>query len=83
MINTFRKLYPTFKKFTRSNEIVKSRIDYIWISNELGKGLLQCDIIEADNITNSNYSLVTAKLLTGIMKKVRIAVCNKRLKSKQ
>ena len=83
MIDTFRKLHPISKKFTRSNEIVKSRIDYIWISNKLRKGLLQCNIIEADNITNSDHSLVTAKLLTEIMKRVRSAACNRRLKSKQ
>ena len=32
LIDTFRKLHPYEKKFTRMNSVVKSRIDYIWVS---------------------------------------------------
>jgi len=40
MVDTFRKLHPYEKKFTRSNDQVKSRIDYIWVSKSLGQRLI-------------------------------------------
>ena len=83
MIDSFRHLHPSKEKFTRSSTLVNSRIDYIWVSKELGKGLIYCDIIEADTITGSNHSIVVATVITGIMKKSRFTAYNKRLKGKQ
>ena len=83
MIDSFRYLHPSKKKFTRSNILVNFRIDYIWVSKELGKDLIYCDIIEADTITGSDYLIVVATVITGIMKKSISTACNKRLKGKQ
>ena len=83
MIDTFRNLHPYEKKFTRENDRVKSRIDYIWVSKELGQGLTYCDILEADVVTNSDHAIVIAKMLTGIKKKTRSLACEKRLKGKR
>ncbi len=83
MVDTFRKLHPYEKKFTRSNDQVKSRIDYIWTSKDLGQGLISCKIMESDTITNSDYAIVSASIATGIMKKSRTAACDKRLKGKK
>ncbi len=83
MIDSFRYLHPSKEKFTRSSILVNSRIDYIWVSKELGKGLIYCDIIEADTITGSDHSIVVTTVITRIMKKSRSTACNKRLKGKQ
>ena len=83
MINSFRYLHPNMKKFSRLNSIVNFKIDYIWLSRELGQGLVYCDIIEADTITGSDHSIVVATLSIGIMNKLRSLVCDKRLKGKQ
>ena len=66
MVDVFRKLHPYEMKFTRVNDQVKSRIDYIWVSKDLGQSLTYCDILEADVITNSDHAIVIAKMLTGI-----------------
>src|SRR5437868_5490897 len=83
MVDTFRKLHPYEKKFTRSNDQVKSRIDYIWTSKDLGQGLISCKIMDSDTITNSDHAIVSASIATGIMKKSRTAACDKRLKGKK
>jgi len=83
LVDTFRKLHPYEKKFTRSNDQVKSRIDYIWISKDLEQGLISCKITESDTITNSDYAIVSASIATGIMKKSKTAACDKRLKGKK
>ncbi len=83
MVDTFRKLHPYEKKFTRSNDQVKSRIDYIWTSKDLGQGLISCKITDSDTITNSDHAIVSASIATGIMKKSRTAACDKRLKGKK
>ena len=79
----FRKLYLYEKKFTRSNDQVKSKIDYIQISKDLGQGLISYQITESDTITNSDHAIVSASIATGIMKKSRTAACDKRLKGKK
>src|SRR5205085_5007705 len=83
MVDIFRKLHPYEKKFTRSNDQVKFRIDYIWTSKDLGQGLISYKITESDTITNSDYAIVSASIATGIMKKSRTAACDKRLKGKK
>jgi len=83
MVDTFRKLHPYEKKFTRSDNQVKSRIDYILVSKDLGQGLIYCDILEADTVTNSDHAIVIAKMITGIRKKTRSLACEKRLKGKR
>ena len=49
---------------------------------ELGQGLMYCDIIEANTITNSDHAIVVAKLITGIMKRTRTQACNQKTKRK-
>ena len=83
MVDTFRKLYPHKKEFTRLSKQVKSRIDYIWVSKDLGQGLLCCKITKSDTITNSDHAIINAKMITGIEKKVRTSACDKRLKGKK
>ena len=83
MVDIFRKLHSHEKKFTRSNDQVKSRIDYIQISKDLRQGLISYQIIELDTITNSDHAIVSASIATGIMKKSRTAACDKRLKGKK
>ena len=70
-------------KFTRINDQVKSRIDYIWVSKDLGQSLTYCDILEADVVTNSDHAIIIAKMITGIRKKTRSLACEKRLKGKR
>jgi len=83
MVDTFRKLHPYEKKFTRSNDQVKSRIDYIWVSKSLGQGLISCEITDSDIITNSDHAILSANMITGIRKKSRTLACDKRLKGKK
>lgn len=83
MVDAFRKLHLYKKAFTRTNNVVESRIDYIWLSKNLARGLLFCNIIRADLITNSDHAIVLAKFATGIMKRTRNRACNKRLKDKK
>ena len=83
MVDAFRKLYPYEMKFTRVNDQVKSRIDYIWVSKNLSQSLTNCDILEADVVTNSDYTIIIAKMLTGIKKKTRFLAYEKRLKGKR
>ena len=83
MVDTFRKLHPYEKKFTRSSEQVKSRIDYIWVSKDLGQGLLCCKITKLDTITNNDHTIVNANMIIRIRKKVRTLACDKRLKRKK
>ena len=83
MIDSFRYLHSTEKKFSRLNSVVNSRIDYIQLSKELKNGLIYYDIVEADIITSSDYSIVVTTVLIEIIKKPRLLACNKRLKGKQ
>ena len=83
MVDAFRKLHLYEMKFTRVNDQVKSRIDYIWVSKDLGQSLTYCDILEADVVTNSDHTIIIAKMLTGIRKKTRSLACEKRLKGKR
>ena len=82
MVDAFRKLHLYKIKFTRVNDQVKSRIDYIWVSKDLGQSLTYCDILEADVVTNSDHAIIIAKMLTGIRKKTRSLACEKRLKER-
>ena len=80
MVDAFRKLHPYEKAFTRANNSVKSRIDFIWLTKNLAQGLMYCDIVNTDTITNSDHAIVIAKVITGITKKTRNIACDKRLK---
>ena len=66
MVDAFRKLHPYEMKFTRVNNQVKSRINYIWLSKYLSQGFTYCNILEADVVTNSDHTIVIAKILTSI-----------------
>ena len=62
-INTFRELYPSKKDFIQSNGKDSTRIDQIWISDSLIFGLKKALIKEMTFEMDSNYRLVTAKIL--------------------
>ena len=81
MVDAFRKLHPYEKAFTRANNSVKSRIDFIQLTKNLAQGLMYCNIVNADRITNSDYTIVIAKVITGIIRKIRNIAYNKRLKN--
>ena len=59
---------------------MKSRINFIWLTKNLAQGLMYCDIVNADTITNGDYAIVIAKVITDITKKTRNIACDKRLK---
>ncbi|CAB4402518.1 unnamed protein product [Rhizophagus irregularis] len=58
-INTFREANPDFRKFTWSNSVNATRIDYIWLSPNWCNELLHSTIIDAQMCTSSDHNIVT------------------------
>ncbi|CAG8755040.1 23087_t:CDS:1, partial [Gigaspora rosea] len=54
-IDTFRYLHPTTRKYIWSNSSSKSRIDQIWISEDLVKDLHKADIMNMKMVTKSDH----------------------------
>ena len=79
----YRKIYLYRREFTQSNRVFHTRIDYIWVSSILSLCSISCEIVKADCITESDHSIVIAKLGTGIMLKIRKLAKEKQLKGKK
>ncbi|CAG8829056.1 24700_t:CDS:1, partial [Gigaspora rosea] len=54
---------PEAKEYTWTNNVVETRIDYIWVSEDLSSGLMDAEIREVEIFTGSDHKAVTAKLL--------------------
>jgi len=48
--------------YTWSNSETATRIDYIWISEELASGLQKADIEDIEEVTESDHKIVTAEI---------------------
>jgi len=79
----YRKIHLHRREFTWSNRVSHTRIDYIWASSTLSLCSISCEIVKADCITESDHSIVIAKLGTGIMLKIRKLAKEKQLKGKK
>src|SRR6185295_12888050 len=60
--DTYRDMHPTSQEYTWSNGEAATRIDYIWISEELASGLQKAEIKEAEEITESDYKIIRAEI---------------------
>jgi exonuclease III len=60
--DTYRDMHPTSQEYTWSNKEAATRIDYIWVSEELASGLQRANIKETEGITESDHKIVTAEI---------------------
>src|SRR6185436_9959982 len=58
----YRDMHPTNQEYTWSNGEAATRIDYIWISEELASGLQKAEIEEAEEITKSDHKIIRAEI---------------------
>lgn len=63
--DSFRTMYPKAKKFTWSNGETSTRIDQIWVSEELSCGLFDTEIQEMDIYTSSDHAAMIARIDLG------------------
>ena len=61
-VDIFRMVNPDLMKYSWSGQGVETRIDQIWVSEDLKYGVLAADIVEADTITASDHAIVTANI---------------------
>ncbi|CAG8672809.1 156_t:CDS:1, partial [Paraglomus occultum] len=62
LCDTYRTINPESKEFSWSSRDSSSRIDQIWITEDLSYGLYDAEIQEMDICTNSDHNVVLAKL---------------------
>jgi len=55
-------MHPTSQEYTWSNGEAATRIDYIWVSEELASGLQEAEIEEAEEITESDHKIIRAEI---------------------
>ena len=60
--DAFRLINPESKEVSWSSRGSGSRIDYIWITEELANGLYEAEIQLMDICTNSDHNAVVAKI---------------------
>jgi exonuclease III len=60
--DSYRDMHPTSQEFTWSNGEAATRIDYIWISEELASGLQKAEIEDAEKITESDHKIVKTEI---------------------
>ena len=60
--DVFRLINPESKEVSWSGRGSGSRIDYIWVTEELANGLYEAEIQLMDICTNSDYHAVVAKI---------------------
>ena len=63
-VDTFRFMNPYKKEYTWQKEETASRIDYIWVGEELENLLDEAVIQDIDMLTGSDHKLIWAKLRT-------------------
>ena len=61
-LDAFRTIYPRTKRFTWTNGDTSTRIDQIWVSEELAQGLFDAEIQEMDVYTNSDHEAMIARI---------------------
>ena len=79
-IDTYRYLNPHHKDYTWQRDEVSSRIDYIWIGEEMSDFLNEATIEDINLITGSDHKIVTASL--EVNKILRYGKLNRRDKNK-
>ncbi|CAG8805449.1 806_t:CDS:2, partial [Cetraspora pellucida] len=57
--DSFKKLHPTERTYTWSNQEAATRIDYIWLSETIAASFQEANIEEAEGITSSDHKIVT------------------------
>ena len=62
-VNAFRRLNPRARKYTWSNGHTSTRIDQIWLSENLMSKALKADIIEMGTVTGSDHELPIVEIL--------------------
>ena len=77
-IDTFRIVNPDLMKYSWSGQGVETRIDQIWVSEDLKYGVLAADIVEADIITASDHAIVTANITMKHVVQVRSAAAERK-----
>ena len=55
-------MHPICQKYTWFNEEAATRIDYIWVSEGLASGLQKAEIEKAEEITESDHEIISAKI---------------------
>ena len=63
--DAFRVINPEARVFSWSGRGSESRIDYIWLTEELANGLYESEIQEMDVCTGSDHNAVLAKMELG------------------
>jgi hypothetical protein len=58
----YRTMHPISQNYTWSNREAATRIDYIWVSEELALGLQRANIEETEGITESDHKIITAEI---------------------
>src|ERR1043165_7654942 len=61
-IDTYRDMHLTSQEYTWSSKEAATRINYIWVSEELASGLQKANIKETEEITESDHKIVTAEI---------------------
>jgi hypothetical protein len=61
--DAFRMVNPKQQEFSWSRGEVSSRIDFIWLANELTSSLFESEMQDMDICTHSDHKAVTAKLV--------------------
>ena len=63
--DAFRLANPEAREYSWSGRRTKSRIDYIWLSEDLANGLSESEIQNMDVCTSSDHNAVLAKIELG------------------
>jgi hypothetical protein len=63
-IDTFQYLNPHKKEFTWYKDGLASRIDYIWVGEEIQALIIDAGIEDVNMITNSDHNLIWSKFKT-------------------
>jgi exonuclease III len=61
--DTYRICNPELRGFTWTGNDIQTRIDQIWITEDLQLGLEQAEIVDAEYITSSDHNIVCAMLM--------------------
>ena len=63
--DVYRTINPDLREYSWSRGDSESRIDYIWITEELSEGLYEAEIQEMDVCTSSDHGAVVAMMELG------------------
>ena len=60
--DTYRDMHPTSQEYTWTNGEAATRINYIWISEDLASGLQKAEIEKAEGITKSDHKIIRTEI---------------------